>query len=149
VRSEPAESEATFESVLDEVERRPEQGGGLPERPFAAYVAPLDCDPVSGIGAAQHWDRALEWIADPAEPAGPAKTADAPSDDPDAIAAELGLSRALTLAQLSRLRRRFMWHNHPDGRPDVPRELANRRVAIANMLIDGAERALAKRLDAS
>ncbi len=36
-----------------------------------------------------------------------------------------------------------MWANHPDRRPDAPRELANRRVAIANMLLDRAEAALA------
>ena len=35
-----------------------------------------------------------------------------------------------------------MWVNHPDRRPDAPRELANRRVAIANMLLDRAEAAL-------
>jgi hypothetical protein len=147
VRSEGAGPEATFESVLDEVERRPGRTGGLPERPFAAYLAPMDCDPEPGV-AAEHWDRALEWIVEPPEPAGPVKTVELPSDNPDAIAAELSLSSALTLAQLSRVRRRFMWNNHPDRRPDVPRELANRRVAIANMLIDGAARALAKRLDA-
>ena len=149
MRSEAADSETTFERVLDEVERRPGQTGGPPERPFAAYLALMDCNPGSDVGAEQHWDRALEWIADPPEPAEPVKTVDVPSDDTVAIAAELGLPRALTLAQLGRLRRRFMWNNHPDRRPDVPRELANRRVAIANMLIDGAERALAGRLEAS
>ena len=65
------------------------------------------------------------------------------TDDPDAIAAELGLRGAPTLADLSLVRRRFMWANHPDRRPDAPRELANRRVAIANMLLDRAEAALA------
>ena len=54
---------------------------------------------------------------------------------------ELGV-RAERLAE--RLaRRRFMWANHPDRRPDVPPALANRRGAIANMLIDQAEGALA------
>jgi hypothetical protein len=38
-----------------------------------------------------------------------------------------------------------MWNNHPDRRPDVPRELANRRVAIANMLVDRAQSALVAR----
>jgi hypothetical protein len=147
VRSEAAGPEATFASVLDEVERRPGRTAGLPERPFASYLAPMDCDSEPGV-AAEHWDRALEWAVEPPEPTVPVEMVEPPSDNPDAIAAELGLSSALTLPQLSRVRRRFMWHNHPDRRPDVPRELANRRVAIANMLIDGAERALVKRLDA-
>jgi hypothetical protein len=76
-------------------------------------------------------------VAPPAEPAAPL------TDDPDAIAVELGLGDAPTLADLSRKRRRFMWANHPDRRPNAPRELANRRVAIANMLLDRAEAALA------
>jgi hypothetical protein len=137
-------SRATFASVLDEVERRPGLIGGPPERAFATYVAPIDRDPGPGLGASEHWDRALEWIAEPPESTGPAKTLEAPSDSPDTIARELGLSRALTLPQLRHARRRFMWNNHPDRRPEVARELANRRVAIANMLIDGAARALAK-----
>ncbi len=70
--------------------------------------------------------------------------ASAPSDDADSIAAELGLTGALTHDELNRARRRFMWNNHPDRRPDVPRELANRRVAIANMLVDRAQSALAR-----
>jgi hypothetical protein len=64
-----------------------------------------------------------------------------PSDAPDVIASELALSGTADLAGLQSLRRRFMWMNHPDRRPDLPRELANRRVAIANMLIDRALRA--------
>ena len=97
---------------------------------------------------------ALAWVEAAGEPpqvapprAGPSAPRVEPvaplSDDPDAIAAELGLSEAPTLADLSRARRRFMWANHPDRRPDAPRELANRRVAIANMLLDRAEAALA------
>ena len=36
-----------------------------------------------------------------------------------------------------------MWANHPDRRPDAPHDLVNRRVAIANMLLDRAKAALA------
>lgn len=64
-----------------------------------------------------------------------------PSAAPDAIASELGLSGIADPANLHSLRRRFMWANHPDRRPDLPRDLATRRVAIANMLIDRALKA--------
>ncbi len=54
------------------------------------------------------------------------------------IARELGLPDAATPDALQRARRRFMWRNHPDRRQDIPADLANRRVAIANMLVDRA-----------
>ena len=154
----------SFGSVLAEVEN----GRGDPERvahpfgyPFAA-VEPLAEPADAPTGA---WDQALAWVeaageAPPSEPARaeappaaptaprfdpvapPAEPAPPLTDDPDAIAAELGLSGAPTLAELKRARRRFMWANHPDRRPDAPHDLVNRRVAIANMLIDRAEAAL-------
>jgi len=154
----------SFGSVLAEVEN----GRGDPDRvahplgyPFAAVDPPAE----AADGPTSAWDQALAWVEGmgeppqvepyraeppPAEPTAPRFDSFAPpaepaaplTDDPDAIAAELGLSRATTLAELHRARRRFMWANHPDRRPDAPRELANRRVAIANMLIDRAEAAL-------
>jgi hypothetical protein len=145
----------SFGNVLAEVE-----GRGDPERvahplgyPFAAVDPPAE----AADGPTGAWDQALAWVEGTAEPPpvepAPAEPAQveplraepaAPlTDDPEAIAAELGLRDAPTLADLSRARRRFMWANHPDRRPDAPRELANRRVAIANMLIDRAEAALA------
>jgi hypothetical protein len=145
----------SFGSVLAEVE----SGGGDPERiarplgyPFAAVDPPAE----TADSATSAWDQALAWVEAAGEPppveppaprfdsvAPPAEPAPPLTDDPDAIAAELGLSGAPTLADLSRVRRRFMWANHPDRRRDAPRELANRRVAIANMLLDRAEAALA------
>jgi hypothetical protein len=148
----------SFGSVLAEVEN----GSGDPDRvarplgyPFAAVDPPKE----AADGPTSAWDQALAWVEaageppqvepslvepPPDEPAAPRLEPVAPlTDDPEAIAAELGLSDAATLADLSRARRRFMWANHPDRRPDAPRELANRRVAIANMLLDRAEAALA------
>ena len=147
----------SFGTVLAEVEN----GTGDPERvarPLGYPFAALDPPPEAADGPTSAWDQALAWSRRRAsrrkstpraprrrrsrtgraalEPAMPL------SDDPDAIAAELGLSGVPTLADLSRARRRFMWANHPDRRPDAPRELANRRVAIANMLLDRAEAAL-------
>jgi hypothetical protein len=138
----------SFGSVLAEVE----SGGGDPDRiarplgyPFAAVDPPAE----TADSPTSAWDQALAWVEaagepPPVEPAAPRVEPAAPlTDDPDAIAAELDLGDAPTLAELSRVRRRFMWANHPDRRRDAPRELANRRVAIANMLLDRAEAALA------
>jgi hypothetical protein len=148
----------SFGSVLAEVEN----GSGDPERiartlgyPFAAVDPPTEAADGQPTGA---WDQALAWVEaagepPPAEPslaeppveptASRVEPAAPLTDDPDAIAAELGLSDMPTLADLSRARRRFMWANHPDRRPDAPHDLVNRRVAIANMLLDRAEAALA------
>jgi hypothetical protein len=65
-----------------------------------------------------------------------------PRDDIEAIRRELQLATISTRAELQRARRRFMWANHPDRRADLPRDLATRRVATANMLIDRALRDL-------
>lgn len=142
------EGSATFERVLDEVGRSDDRarsaprGGRSPGAPFATFAGPIDPSP-AGDGPNPRWERALEWIAEPPDFAAAAAGA-ALSDNPESIAAELGLSRAHTRDQLKRARRRFMWENHPDRRLDAPRDLANRRVAIANMLIDRAEQALRK-----
>ena len=155
----------SFGSVLAEVE----SGGADPERiarplgyPFAAVDPPAE----TADSPTSAWDQALAWVeaageppqGEPARAETPVEESAAPrfdsvappaepmaplTDDPDAIAAELGLGNAPTMAQLSIVRRRFMWANHPDRRRDAPRELANRRVAIANMLLDRAEAALA------
>ena len=138
-----AKGSAAFERVLDEVGRSDDRPpwaprGRAPESSFATFAAPVDSGLASG-GPNPRWERALEWITEPPEFAAAPATL---SDNPESIAAELGLTRAHTREQLKRARRRFMWENHPDRRLDAPRDLANRRVAIANMLIDRAEQAL-------
>ena len=140
----------SFGSVLAEVESGDGESDRL-ARPLGYPFAAVDPPAEAPEGAANLWDQALAWVEGPGEPplvepAAPrAEPAPPLTDDPDAIAAELGLSAAPTLAELSIVRRRFMWANHPDRRRDAPRELANRRVAIANMLLDRAEAALAVR----
>lgn len=136
-----------FESVLDEFERS-EHGadGSAPHSPtaaFATFAPPTDVGRQGTANSADQWDRAFDWIADPEEApaAGPCPPL---SDNAEAIAAELGLARAMTLQELKWARRRFMWENHPDRRRDASPEIANRRVAIANMLIDRAQDALRK-----
>lgn len=141
---------ASFGRVLEEVESElaaADEVGGPFAVSFATIVAP---DETRSDEAGAAWDQALAWVeatrAPPPEPAA-APSEDPPparsqSDDPEAIAAELGLAGAASLADLRRARRRFMWANHPDRRSDTPADLANRRVAIANMLVDRAEAAL-------
>jgi hypothetical protein len=143
--------DSTFSQVLDDVVRsddsdqRLETVGKTLAYPFATLPPPTEpegdreCDPT------ERWHQALDWIAEPQDAASEPKRMSAPSDDAESIAAELALTSALTHDELNRARRRFMWNNHPDRRPDVPRELANRRVAIANMLVDRAQSALTGR----
>ena len=56
----------------------------------------------------------------------------------EAIAGELGLTPALGARDLERIRREFALANHPDRVLPAARDLATRRMTIANMLIDQA-----------
>ena len=155
----------SFGSVLAEVENADSEPDGI-ARPLGYPFAAVDPPAEASDGSAGVWDQALAWVETAGEPpqrepsraepppvesaaprfdsvAPPAEPTPPLTDDPDAIAGELGLGKAPTLAEISIVRRRFMWANHPDRRRDAPRELANRRVAIANMLLDRAEAALA------
>ncbi|SCB57042.1 hypothetical protein GA0061105_10229 [Rhizobium aethiopicum] len=65
-------------------------------------------------------------------------TRTAPSD----VAAELAISAADTQQTLNEKRRAFAKGNHPDGVAEPFRDNANRRMMIANLLIDEAVRRL-------
>ena len=138
----------SFDGVLAEVENEDRDPDRV-TRPLAYPFAAVDPPSETAAGqATAAWDQAFAWLEAVAEPvkAAPAPAPAAPfSDHPEVVAAELQLSEMTTLAEISAARRRFMWANHPDRRPDAPRDLANRRVAIANMLFDRAEAALAAR----
>jgi hypothetical protein len=56
------------------------------------------------------------------------------------VAAELGLTPDLSTADLHRIRRAFALSNHPDRVVPEHRELATRRMTVANALIDQALR---------
>jgi len=58
------------------------------------------------------------------------------SSDPQAVAAELRITTAMTFSDLNRLRRQFALANHPDRAGLAEREDATRRMMVANMLID-------------
>lgn len=67
-----------------------------------------------------------------------------PSIEPDAIALELGLAEAAP-ADFGKMRRAFALKNHPDRVAPHLRQLALKRMQVANGLIDDAKhRALAR-----
>ncbi len=60
--------------------------------------------------------------------------------DPAVVERELGLAAAKSLEELNQRRRTFALGNHPDRvRPEL-RDIALRRMQIANMLVDEAKR---------
>jgi hypothetical protein len=139
-----------FERALDEAGRRdnaPDDSGAGPTG--GARVRGVAFGPAPGSGGRARFGLALDWTDEPTDLAPPPQT---PSREPAGrsgdtsidIAAELGLSAALTLDQLTSRWRDFVWRNHPDRQPVAAREGANRRVAIANALYDRARRELAK-----
>jgi hypothetical protein len=69
-----------------------------------------------------------------------AATPPSPACDREAIAGELGLAPVLGARDLERIRREFALANHPDRAAPAARDLATRRMTIANMLIDQALR---------
>jgi hypothetical protein len=141
--SRQAEGRA-FSRILADVSRsgaRDEESRARLLNPAAAAAFPfVESDAPDGAD----WDDALDGFAgedeEPREGEGLSM-----SERPEAIALELGLDRLLSEEELNRARRRFMWRNHPDRRNQAQRDLADRRVAVANMLIDRARAALAAR----
>jgi len=135
-----------FDAALENAEPR-EPAPPAPSRGFAELVPDLPAPPQQGAGNHSLWEFAAAWTpeadAPPPRPAPP--TPPRPSGRPEDIAGELGLRALKTPVDVARIRRRFMWENHPDRRKDLDRDLANRRVAIANMLLDWALASLLKR----
>jgi hypothetical protein len=139
--SRKAEGRA-FNRVLAAIGRsgaRDEESRARLLNPAAAAAFPfVESDMPNGGG----WDDALDGFAEqdeePREEDGPSL-----SDRPEAIALELGLDRVSSEEELNEARRRFMWRNHPDRCNQAQRGLADRRVAVANMLIDRARAELA------
>jgi hypothetical protein len=64
--------------------------------------------------------------------------------DPAEIAWELDIDSAVSLEELSSLRRRFAMLNHPDRTAPELRYRANQRMTIANGLIDDAAEKFAR-----
>jgi hypothetical protein len=146
----------SFEAALDQVRGPPPDpdptGGRPPTVGISAPIPPLEQEARPDVGVAYLWDTAVAWIPEPEVPEPPPPEPEAPPAPPrpppsanlDDVARELNLTEISTADELNRIRRRFMWENHPDRCPDLPEPLCNRRVAIANMLIDHALDKLAR-----
>jgi hypothetical protein len=138
----------SFGHILETLDapRRDDASDRAFANPLSTAAAPIPSDAADDPGVENLWDHAFAWALDRAPDATlepPRTDLEVPSsDDPEEIAAELGLASFSTRDELQRARRRFMWRNHPDRKPELPAALANRRVAIANMLIDRALRGL-------
>jgi hypothetical protein len=124
-----------FNQILDELGRADEPPSARFVNPAAAAAFPLG-EEIASV-ASLSWASEADWLGEPEE--APIVATDVPpSDRPETIAEELGLSQARTEKDLHRARRRFMWRHHPDRNHGLSRDSADRRVAIANMLIDEA-----------
>ena len=139
----------SFGHILETLEARDEPPEGVFANPLSTAAAPIPLDAGEDPGVENLWDHAFAWALDrapdaPPEPPPANLEVPSPSDDPEAIAAELGLANFSTRDELHRARRRFMWRNHPDRSSDIPAALANRRAAIANRLVDRALGELAR-----
>ncbi len=136
-----------FDAALRRAERREEEAATPPPPAFGSLAPPLPAAPPTPCGRHSLWEAAAAWTpeADPPAPSPEPQRPPRPSVRAEDIAAELGLHNPKTMAELLRARRRFMWDNHPDRRRDLDRDLANRRVAMANMLLDRALTTLRRR----
>jgi hypothetical protein len=131
-----------FLEVLAEIGRsrsREERAGERFVNPTAGAAFPFVAGAWRGAPA---WPEDVDFFEADEPPA----AAELPlSDDPEAIARELGLDQARSERDLDQARRRFMWRHHPDRCEESQRARADRRVAGANMLIDRARARLAGR----
>jgi hypothetical protein len=106
---------------------------------LAGAIFAIDGAESVATGGGSHWDAALAWIEEEDEAAATPEPQRPAGDSAQAILEELGLRENLTHDELNRLRRLYMWRNHPDRHDEAQRESATRRVAIANMLVDRAQ----------
>ena len=143
---------SSFETTLEAVENAAEPtviSGELSHlnNPFGSLSAPLGAN--GDPGSQGRW----EMLYEETEKDGLQESSPRPlplqKPSAEALARELKLYSVRGASALLKLRREFMWRNHPDRRPEVPREWANARVAIVNMLIDQALREASKKKKAS
>jgi len=150
--------QSVFQSVLERLKAEEETEEDA-EAPAARRVSGLGTglafDVMEGVSAAsqrvgQAYFDNLELDATVAaveEPAPPPESEPVMPDHlariaPEEIAAELAIAAADTQQTLNEKRRAFAKANHPDGVAEPFRDNANRRMMIANLLIDEAMRRL-------
>lgn len=144
--------QSIFQSVL---ERLKEEDAGKAEEPAAhrvpGFPTGLAFDVMEGVSAAsQRVGQAYfdnlgpePTIAAPPPPEPePVMPAHLARIAPEEIASDLSISSADTQQTLNEKRRAFAKANHPDGVAEPFRDNANRRMMIANLLIDEAMRRL-------
>lgn len=133
--SGPRVRSSTFEGMLGTLENGAEETTpSCVANPLASVSAPLGGH--DSLGAPVRWELFYENFEETDAATISPPPALLPRASIEAVAGELNLNGARTVSELLKLRREFMWRNHPDRRPEIPRELANARVAVANMLID-------------
>lgn len=110
---------------------------------FFAVMGDMEAERIFGDGhARRHYgEMASERPRPGAERPAEAPAAPLPSVDLADIRRELRIESASKPAELDALRRRFAFANHPDRVAPALRERAERRMQIANRLIDDAKRA--------
>jgi hypothetical protein len=134
-RSRPAARD-DFASLLDARTRAAagsEPGAPSPRRAGPVYAVSGDLE--SSYESLDTTDALARLYADESAHAAPSPSL---ACDREAIAGELGLTPALGARDLERIRREFALVNHPDRAAPAARDLATRRMTIANMLIDQA-----------
>jgi len=145
------EAGARFREALEAARRRQadeERTGFREPRGVPFVVAPAAAADGAGAlrtSAEERWREAQAWAAEPLDPACPDAARIVLDDRLESIAEELGLGGSLTLTELQRRWRRFVWLNHPDRQPDAARAAATRRMAVASMLVDRARREILAR----
>lgn len=146
--------QSIFQSVLERLKAEDEASGDAQEpaaHRVSGFSTGLAFDVMEGVSAVSqrvgeaYFDNlgAEPAIAEPPAPEPePVMPAHLGRIAPEQIAAELAISAADTLQILNEKRRTFAKANHPDSVAQPFRDNANRRMMIANLLIDEATRRL-------
>ncbi|MBX4934134.1 hypothetical protein [Rhizobium bangladeshense] len=146
--------QSVFQSVLERLkaeEEPAEETQAPPAHRVSGLATGLAFDVMEGISvASQRVGQAYfdNLNAEPAAEEAPPQEPEPVMPDhlariaPEEIAAELAIAAADTQQTLNEKRRAFAKANHPDGVAEPFRDNANRRMMIANLLIDEAMRRL-------
>jgi len=135
----PRSGPADFSSLLDARARAAagsEAGTSLPRHARSVYAIDTRREGGSQSSNPPSATEALRRIY--ADESTAAATPPPPLCDRETIAGELRLTPELTARDLERVRREFALANHPDRVAPLDRDLATRRMTLANTLIDQA-----------
>jgi hypothetical protein len=150
--------QSIFQSVLERLKEEEDAAGEMEEpvsHRVSGFSTGLAFDVMEGVSASSqrvgqaYFDNlgpepALEEPPPPTPEPEPVMPDHLARIAPEEIAAELSIAAHDTLQTLNEKRRAFAKANHPDGVAQPFRANANRRMMIANLLIDEALRRLAR-----